>query len=71
MFGFDTGILVDLVFHLTNDKGSSLGKCSMEVTLEHKDYTLSQLKASAMEQAFVVLETMLAKRGTVDSQETI
>jgi hypothetical protein len=62
LFGFTTGILVELVLILRNDKGSSMGTCSLEVTLEHKDYTLSELKAAATDEAFKVLETMLSKR---------
>jgi hypothetical protein len=62
LFGFTTGLLVDVVLMLTNNRGSNIARCSLEVTLEHKDYTLSELRTAATEEAFKVLEAMLSKR---------
>jgi hypothetical protein len=64
LFGFETGILVDLVLVLTDKYGNTVARCSLEITLPQKDYLISDLKSAAMVEALAVLKALIAPRST-------
>lgn len=62
ILGYATGILVHLTIRLEDEGGSGMAQCDLEVTLAEKDWSISELKAAAIDEAYRVLETLVSHR---------